>query len=218
MLQSIGCKMSLSRVGVLCGLLGAAVVLAQNPEDAVIHSGAPWFTVDGQRMYAGGGNLFKDNGLYWWIGEGNKTLPPKSGGDCSECFNLYSSPDLSAWTFSGCVVKNEDLRAAMPAEQFKNVTAYPFYRMERPKVFKSPKTGKYVIWFHCDTDGFAISSVGVLTADAITGPYTFASPCFKPDGLSSYDMVSTRASRRCVYYDLGGCEHDVHPCRCAHIS
>ena len=31
-------------------------------------------------------------------------------------------------------------------------------------------------------------SVGVLTADTVTGPYTFASPCFRPDGLDSYDM------------------------------
>ena len=40
-----------------------------------------------------------------------------------------------------------------------------------------------------DTDSFAISSVGVLTADSIAGPYTFASQCFKPDGFGSYDMV-----------------------------
>lgn len=33
-----------------------------------------------------------------------------------------------------------------------------------------------------------MKSVGVLTADAVTGPYTFASPCFKPDGQDSYDM------------------------------
>ena len=31
-------------------------------------------------------------------------------------------------------------------------------------------------------------SVGVLTADAVTGPYTFAAPCFRPDGRDSYDM------------------------------
>ena len=31
----------------------------------------------------------------------------------------------------------------------QNVTAYPFYRMERPKVFKCPATGKYMLWFHC---------------------------------------------------------------------
>lgn len=60
--------------------------------------------------------------------------------------------------------------------------------MERPKVFKCPSNNKYTMWFHCDTPGFTMTSVGVLQADNITGPYTFASPCFKPDGLNSYDM------------------------------
>ncbi len=42
-----------------------------------------------------------------------------------------------------------------------------------------------MIWrhrFHCDTSNFAMRSVGVLTADVVTGPYKFAAPCFKPDG------------------------------------
>ena len=62
--------------------------------------------------------------------------------------------------------------------------------MERPKVFKCPgaTSRPYRLWFHCDTSGFAMKSVGVLTADAITGPYTFAGQCFRPDGHDSYDM------------------------------
>ena len=35
------------------------------------------------------------------------------------------------------------------------------------------------MWFHCDTTSFGIESVGVLTAPNITGPWTFASPCFQ---------------------------------------
>ena len=42
--------------------------------------------------------------------------------------------------------------------------------------------------FHCDTDGFAMTSVGVLTAPAVTGPYTWVGQCFRPDGHASYDM------------------------------
>lgn len=44
------------------------------------------------------------------------------------------------------------------------------------------------MWFHCDTPSFGIQSVGVLTSDRVDGPYTFASPCFQPDGEKSYDM------------------------------
>lgn len=60
--------------------------------------------------------------------------------------------------------------------------------MERPKILKCPSNGKYIMWFHCDTPSFGIQSVGVLTSDSVTGPYTFAAPCFKPDGRPSYDM------------------------------
>lgn len=61
--------------------------------------------------------------------------------------------------------------------------------MERPKIIgRNPVSKKYVMWFHCDQLNFGMKSVGVLTADAITGPYSFASPCFKPDGQDSYDM------------------------------
>jgi hypothetical protein len=43
------------------------------------------------------------------------------------------------------------------------------------------------MWWHLDTENFALRSVAVATAPAITGPYTFLS-CFKPDGMDSYDM------------------------------
>lgn len=66
-------------------------------------------------------------------------------------------------------------------------TSFPF-RMERPKIFKCPATSKYMMWFHCDTPSFGIQSVGVLTADAVEGPYSFVAPCFQPDGRKSYDM------------------------------
>jgi len=63
--------------------------------------------------------------------------------------------------------------------------------MERPKIFQCPggdPNNKYRLIFHCDTDNFSMKSIGVLTAPSVTGPYTFASPCFKPDGQDSYDM------------------------------
>jgi hypothetical protein len=61
------------------------------------------------------------------------------------------------------------------------------FRVERPKIIKCAATGQYVMWWHLDTESFALRSVGVATAPAITGPWTFLS-CFHPDGLDSYDM------------------------------
>lgn len=152
--------------------LAVAAALAQ-PQ---IKSGQPWFDTSGNRIYAGGGGFWHENGLYYWVGEGNKGISGCS--DCSSQFNLYSSPDLVNWTFVGAPLLNVNIDAPVAGP----------YRMERPKIFKCPGTGKYSMWFHCDTPGFTLRSVGVLSADAVEGPYTFTSPCFKPDGLDSYDM------------------------------
>lgn len=149
-----------------------------SPQDTIIRPGVPVFDTDGNRLYAGGANMWYEqaDGLYYLIGEGKKTL----SGVCSACFNLYSSPDLNAWTFKGCALNNSDVIAPQAGT--------PNYRIERPKIFRCPSNNRLTMWFHCDTTSFGMRSVGVLTADEITGPWTFASPCFKPDGRDSYDM------------------------------
>ena len=111
------------------------------------------------------------------VGEGQK-----SHGDLSDCFNLYSSKDWSAWKFESCIMRNQDVKAPQGS--------YP-WRIERPKIFKCPGTGKYMMWFHCDTSGFTMKSVGVLTSDAVTGPYSFVGQCFRPDneGAPSFSSM-----------------------------
>ena len=71
----------------------AASAIAQ-VDKTVIRSGVAWFDTAGDRMYAGGANLYFENGVYYLVGEGQKVHA-----DCSECFNLYSSKDLGNWTF-----------------------------------------------------------------------------------------------------------------------
>lgn len=161
----------------LCAGLLAAACAAAAPEDAVLRPGVPVYDTSGARLYAGGANLHRENdGTFYLVGEGRKTLPAA----CSQCINLYSSTDLAAWTFEGCILNNSDVVAYTPPN--------PVYRMERPKIFRCPSNNKLTMWFHCDGTNFDFQSVGVLTADKITGPWTFASPCFKPDGRASYDM------------------------------
>lgn len=160
------------------------------PETGIILPGQEWIDTNGNRVYAGGADIIYEESVsrFYMIGEGNKTHQ-----DCSECFNLYSSVDLSSttWQFEGCVLKNEDIRLAAPFP-FNNITTYPFYRMERPKIFKCPTTKNttdpWRLVFHCDTSNFAMTSIGILTAPTVTGPYTFSGQCFQPDGRASYDM------------------------------
>ena len=97
--------------------------VAQAPSElGVIRSGVPWFDTAGHRVYAGGLGMYQLGERFYIIGEGNKTLS-----DCSDCLNMYSSLDMQSWTFEGCVLKNEDVRSAVPPA-FQNLTAYPFYR------------------------------------------------------------------------------------------
>jgi hypothetical protein len=156
----------------------AALVLALAPEDAVIRSGVAWFDTAGERIYAGGANMVLEGGLFFLVGEGKKVV----AGDNSACFNFYSSPDLQAWTNLGCILNNTDIKS--PPQW-----SYP-YRMERPKIFKCPGATlrPWRLVFHCDSPSFSMTSIGILTSDSITGPYSFSSPCFKPDGQPSYDM------------------------------
>lgn len=92
----------------------AAIAIASrsdaSPENAIFRPGRPLHDFRGDRIYAGGANVFFEDGIYWLVGEGQKVLP----GVCSECFNLYSSNDLASWTNRGCILKNEDIVAPGP--------------------------------------------------------------------------------------------------------
>ncbi len=142
---------------------------------ASIRPGTEWLDTSGNRIYAGGAGLWFEDSTYYWVGEGNKTFQ-----DLSQQFNLYSSPDLVTWSFAGAALMNTSIIARLPGP----------YRMERPKIFKCPATGAYMLWFHCDTGSFSMQSVGVAqsTSGSVKGPYKMSSPCFQPDGQKSYDM------------------------------
>lgn len=157
----------------LLACVGVAAAAGATPEDTLIRSGVPWFDTDGNRMYAGGANLYVENGTYYMVGEGRKAYL-----DLSSQFSLYSSPDLATWTYHGPALTNTSILAPQPGP----------YRMERPKLFKCANTSKYVLWFHCDTAPFSMQSVGVAEADTPTGPFTMTSQCFQPNGNRSYDM------------------------------
>ena len=152
---------------ILSGLVGATPlahsttpgnVPTGNPETAVITPGVAWFDTDGKRIYAGGANLVEENGLFYLVGESEKVLGSNPADpDLSECFNLYVSEDLASWKNLGCILWNQDIIADQPGQ--------PNYRMERPKIFQCPTSGSWMLWFHCDTPNFSLSSVGVLEAN-----------------------------------------------------
>ncbi|GFP90291.1 hypothetical protein PHJA_001173000, partial [Phtheirospermum japonicum] len=92
----------------------------------------------------------------------------------------YSSKDLWTW-------KNEGI--VLPAEE-KNGThdLHKSNVLERPKVIRNDKTGKYVMWMHVDNVNYTKASVGVAVSDSPTGPFDYLYSK-RPHGFDSRDMT-----------------------------
>lgn len=48
-------------------------------------AGVPWFDTDGHRIYAGGANMYQENGRFYIVGEGNKVCCLECNLGCLEC-------------------------------------------------------------------------------------------------------------------------------------
>jgi len=147
-----------------------------NPEDSTITSGTVWYDTSQKEIHAHGGGLLYDSASskYYWVG----TTQKQGSAWLSEGINLYSSFDLSNWTFENEIFHNTSIKISTPGP----------YRIERPKVIYNKQTQKYVMWFHLDTANFGVQMVGVATSNTITGNYEWVRG-FQPDGQPSYDMT-----------------------------
>lgn len=143
-----------------------------------IESGGVWLCASGAHINAGGGGFYYEDGTYYWVGE-------KRIGSASHGFHLYRSDDLYNWTHEGVVL-------APLAEAGHPMEAGCV--MERPKLVRSPETGKYLIWFHLELkgQGYGAALVGVAESDSITGPYQYVRS-FRPNGHDSRDMTVFQA-------------------------
>ncbi|BDA44105.1 hypothetical protein COCOBI_05-2890 [Coccomyxa sp. Obi] len=146
-------------------------------EDALIVPGTTPLDQDGIPVQAHGGGVIRLNDTFFWYGESYKR--PMLGDFLSEGVNLYSSTNLTTWTFEGLVFNG--------TEQMQDMPLGPPFRIERPKILYNAAYGQFVLLFHADTPRFSYPSVGVAVAADIRGPYKWVR-AFKPDGLDSYDM------------------------------
>ena len=141
--------------------------------------GAVWRDTDGWPIQAHGGGVLYDNGRYFWFGE-NKDGPTTHGRLDVVGVSCYSSPDLETWTNEGVVLP------AVPKDPAHDL--HPNRVVERPKVLKCGRTGKYVLWAHIDTADYKYARVGVAVSDTPTGPYQYRGS-FRPGGHESRDMT-----------------------------
>ncbi len=144
-------------------------------------NGQMWYDDLGNTIQAHGGMILRYAGKWYWYGE-NKDGPTKIvPGELNRVdvigISCYSSRDLVNWHYEGLALTVSG--AGMLRKE--NIC-------ERPKVLYNEKTGKFVMWFHCDTPDYVYAGVGVAVSDTPTGPFELLYTG-RPNRQDSRDMT-----------------------------
>jgi hypothetical protein len=160
----------------VAGMLVAVVLclwsLTASAAPQTIKPGAIWPDDRGRHIQAHGGGILKFGNAWFWFGEDRSQDLPRT----NRYVSCYSSTDLARWTFRGDVVKFSD-----PANLGRG------WVLERPKVFYSARTKKFVMYMHFDDRRYQFAGVGVATCDTVDGDYQYVKS-FRPLGHESRDI------------------------------
>ncbi|MDR2775730.1 MAG: glycoside hydrolase family 43 protein [Tannerella sp.] len=146
-------------------LLFCLAASCRNDKPTSFRPGEIWPDNHGVHINAHGGGLLLQDGVYYWYGE-HKT-EGEGGNRANVGFHCYSSTDLYNWKDEGIAL------SVMPEGSGSDIEKGAI--MERPKVIRNTKTGKYVMWFHLEPKGAGYTGArsGVAVADSPKGPFTF---------------------------------------------
>jgi len=142
------------------------------PGDDVIRPGAEWVDDRGQVIDAHGGGVIQVEGTFYWFGEDHARTKDRQ----KRYVNCYSSRDLVHWKFRNHVVSLADPENLGPG-----------WVLERPKVFPSPSSKKYVMYAHIDDSQYKFARVAVFVSDTVDGEYRYLKS-FRPLGQESRDI------------------------------
>lgn len=142
-----------------------------------IRPGQLWYDTKGHVINAHGGGVFHHEGTYWWYGE--HKVYGGAGNRAHVGVHAYSSKDLVNW---------DDRGVALAVTDHGDIEDGSV--IERPKVLRNPKTGKWVMYFHLELkgQGYRAARVGIAVADRPQGPFTFLRS-LRPNGAMSRDMT-----------------------------
>lgn len=145
-------------------------IAAANP--GTIRPGEVWLDDRGKPIQAHGGGITKVNDTYYWFGEDRSADNPPG----IPIISCYASKDLVNWSF-----RNQVEKAADPAK------LGPGWILERPKVYFSATTNKFVMYAHIDDKGYRYAHVAVFTSDSVDGNYQYVKN-FRPLNQESRDI------------------------------
>lgn len=154
--------MKLKRILGLAFFLCAMVAAVEAQALDEIRPGQEWPDRKGEHINAHGGGLLFHEGKYYWYGENR----PARGFTTELGVEVYSSSDLMNW-------EDEGVALAVSEEAGHDIERGCI--MERPKVVRNPKTGKFVMLFHLELkgQGYAAARVGFAESDSPVGPFRF---------------------------------------------
>ncbi len=144
-----------------------------------IEPGRRWLDNRGRPIQAHGGAVVRSGDLWYWFGEDRSTDNDPS----LRCVSCYASSDLVNWEF-----RNQSLALSDP-EGFG-----PEWILERPKVFYSAKTKRFVMYMHIDgrlapdhPSRYSIARMAIATSATIDGKFEYVRS-FRPFGMESRDI------------------------------
>jgi hypothetical protein len=127
---------------------------------ALHHSSTLFRDTDGAVAQLHAISALKVSDTWYFYGENKVDGPHFQGMSC------YSTRDFLAW-------KNEGL--ALPVGPKGTITG-PEHTIERPRVFRCPSTGQFVMYVHVEGVGdYSFAHIGVAVSDTPTGPFEFRS-------------------------------------------
>ncbi len=176
----------LQRLFLLFCFLLAAVCAAQEAGDGELPT-----DTDGHILNAHGGNILRYKGTYYWYGEARAAAGSKYS---SLGVSLYTSRDMRRWKYRGLVLAAGDV----PGSVLEKGCI-----IERPKVVRNARTGRFVLWFHLELkgQGYAAARYAVATSATPLGPFRYVrsgrvNPGVLPVGLSVADTADLRCRLR----------------------
>lgn len=114
-----------------------------------IKNGALWNDQNGNPVQAHGAGFLQMGDRWYMVGEDRSYS--------NAGVNLYSSSDLTNWKFEKKIIPP----SAYSSSRF----------IERPKLLRCPKTGKFVVWCHYEGENYAPSEAASFECDSVNGLY-----------------------------------------------
>jgi len=158
------------------------------PGAVEFHPGRLWTDATGRPIEAHTGGMLYERGRYYWVGA------DWDGPEWFRGFNLYSSTNLSEWTYLRCVLQPSP---ALPTH----------HEIARPKILYNRPTDSYVMWFKRKDRQSPFNDVrpGIAVADSLEGSFEYLRD-FYP-GLPEYN-----AADFCLWQDDDGTAYYIASC------